>query len=65
MTFYYNQFLNVMARATYIVNIMPTDGTSPFFEEIEATNPPQARKIAENRYAGIAKIGSANQKGGG
>mgnify|MGYP003123145913 FL=1 len=54
-----------MTRYTYKVNIMPTDGTSPFFEEIEATNPPQARKIAENRYAGVAKIGSANQVGGG
>ena len=54
-----------MARSIYKVNIMPTDGTAPFFEEIEAANPPQARKIAENRFAGVARIGSANQVGGG
>ena len=46
---------------TYKVNIMFQDGTGPRFEEIEASNPTQARKIAENRYAGVAKIGSANK----
>ncbi len=53
----------LMATTTkiYKVNVMFKDGSGPRFEYIEAVNPPQARAIAENRFAGVAKIGSVNQ----
>ena len=48
-----------MADKTFRCNIIFNDGNPAITEEVEANNPPQARKRAEARFGG--KCTSANQ----
>ena len=49
-----------MANKTYLCTITFSDGNPAIREEIEANNPPQAKKFAEARYPG-GKCRAANQ----
>jgi len=48
-----------MADKTFRCNIVFTDGNQAITEEVEANNPPQAKKRAEARFGG--RCTAANQ----